>query len=340
MIPGDAHHSSTDRTSKWKQATQYVCTSQPRAHSAGFCFSSRPGSPSLSLTGVYQKNQQQQQQNNETAANQQITQMKNQFPDWTRGTIFFPFPQGPIIFQTTVPPLQKNIFTPQSNVRRWHVDAFREKLPELCYWPVTPDWDLNSWSEKLRAASRTTGILRHQERLHLQLVIPEEPSTRPAQKPENTSIAKGQHNFSKLQTSLFLQNEENGETILAVFPPDIQQREITETRLMSMFWNITALTVCRETAHGSFDWTRGEDSESRCFTSPQMPESRRGSFQTNTDTSPKQHNVLAESNFWTFLSRIKLCEKNRSRKKSTCSQQRNEQNSLKVDVQKMFLELL
>lgn len=163
MIPGAAHHSSTERTSKWKQATQYVCTSQPRAHSAGFCFSSWPGSPSLSLTGVYKKKPQtkQQQQNNETAANQQITQMKNQFPEWMRGTIFFLFPQGPIIFQTTVPPLQKNIFTPQSNVRHWHVDAFREKLPELCYQPVTPDWDLNSRSKKLRAASRTIGILQH-----------------------------------------------------------------------------------------------------------------------------------------------------------------------------------
>lgn len=92
-----------------------------------------------SLWQVFTKKK--KQQNNETAANQQITQMKNQFPDWMCGTIFFPFPQGPIIFQTTVPPFQKNIFTPQSNVRRWHADAFREKLPELCYRPVTPDWD-------------------------------------------------------------------------------------------------------------------------------------------------------------------------------------------------------
>lgn len=345
MIPRAAHHSSTERTSKWKQATQYVYiyiyTSQPRAHSAGFCFSSWPGSPSLSLTGVYQKKQ---QQNNETAANQQITQMKNQFPDWMCGTIFFP--QGPIIFQTTVPPFQKNIFTPQSNVRRWHADAFREKLPELCYRPVTPDWDLNSWPKKLRAASRTIGIIRHQERLHLQWVIPEEPSTRLVQKPENTSIAKRQHNFSKLQKSLFLQNEENGGKNSTVFPPDIQQRERSPKPVWCRCFGISLHRL-----YAGSRWTvlliEHEEKTLRTDVSRVHRCQKKG----GGEAAFRRIRIRVQSSikFWPSrtselsfpeLNCVERTEVRRPKKKSTCSRQRNEQNSLQVDVQKMFLEFL
>lgn len=157
MIPGSQQlfHSSREQRGQLKQVTQYVCTSQTRAHSGGFCFSSWPGPRHTLCDRCLPKKQKNQRLQNSRYCKWKIiflSQCEEQCNPRSLGESLFS--------QTIVPPFHKSLlFTLKSSVRHHHTDTGVVTAGGAS-WLNPPR--SRCQSKKLRAATCRTWILRHQ----------------------------------------------------------------------------------------------------------------------------------------------------------------------------------